>query len=310
MPLFKKLLVPTDFSPCAERALDHAMQFADQGAEVVLLHVLAFPYDWYYRAIPGVESLKREVEETAKSTLRKLASSYERNDVVITQRFDANSHVSRRILLAIEEEAPDLVVMGTKGWGDEHSQLGSVAEQIARQSERPVLVVPQDAAVPVESPRILAPLYASATSAGALEFGERLADALNGRLDILHVLPDAPFGPPFLGDEPIEAGDLLEPEYRLKRLEKFAARHLRPESAFSIHLEEGDFVEEVADFVEDEGVGVVVLARPEGGARPPKAEFVARRVACPVLVVPARTLSPQDAATAASADQPEFEVSL
>lgn len=310
MPLFKKTLVPTDFSPCAERALNRAMQLATPGSEVVLLHVFAFPYDWYYRAIPGVESLKKEVEETAKSTLRKLASTHAKDDVVVTHRFDANSHVSRRILSVIEEEAPDLVVMGTKGWGDEHSQLGSVAEQIARQSEKPVLVVPQNAEAFGKSPRILAPLYASATSAGALQYGERLAEALNGRVDILHVLLDAPFGPPFLGDEPIEAGDLLEPEYRLKRLEKFVGRYLRPETEFSIHLEEGDLIEEVAVFVEDTGIDIVVLARPEGGARPPKAESIARRVACPVLVVPAKTSFPQDAATAAPADQPEFEVSL
>ena len=295
MSPFKKFLVPTDFSPCAERALAYAVQLAATGAEVVLQHVFAFPHDWYYWDVPGVESLRKVVEETARSRLKALVAGRESQGLTFTERLDVNSDVSRTILAAIEEEAPDVVVMGTMGWVEERPQLGSVAEQIARRAEMPVLMVPGGAAGFTDSPRILVPLFASHASATSLRFGERIAVALRGSLDILHVLPDAPFGPSFLGDEPIEAGDLLEPEHRLRRLGKFATKHLLSATAFSVHLDEGDFVDEVAEFVEDERVDLVVLARSDAGNRPHKAELIAHKVACPVLVVPAMLISRQQA---------------
>ncbi len=287
MSNFKKLLVPTDFSPCAEQALDYAMQIATSESEVMLLHIFAFPYDWYYWEGLEVETLRASVEQYAREKLAELASRKQRPGIEISHRLFAKSHVGKALCTVIEEEQPDVVVMGTKGWTDEAPEMGSVAEQIVRRSETPVLMVPKDAAGFKDSPRILVPLYASEASAAALRVGETVAELLGGRLDILHVHPDVPFASAYLGDEPIGAGDLLESEYRLKRLQKFAARYVEPSTKCRVHLEEGEFVDEVADFVEDEGIDLVVVARSDTSNRPHKAELIAHHVACPVLVIPA-----------------------
>ena len=288
MPPIRKILVPTDFSPTAERALEYALRLAPDGAEVVLLHVFAFPFDWYFWDLPGVESLKQGVEEEARSQLQALIADCKTVNVVTTGRFEVKSHVSRTILAVIGEELPDVVVLGTKGWGDERPQMGTVAEQIARYAESPVLIVPESAPGFSESPSVLVPLYASPANAAALQLGETIAETLGGRVDIFHVLPDVQFGSPFLGDEPVEAGDLLEPEQRLKWLRKFADENAESGAVVEVHLGEGDFVEEVVAFAKDEQVDLVVLGRSEAKNRLHKAELVAHNVACPVLVVPAK----------------------
>lgn len=289
MSPIKKLLVPTDFSPCAERAFDYAMQIAGDGSEVVLFHVFAFPYDWYYWDAPGIESLRKSVEEYARERLSSLVDHRKKEGVIVSHRLLVNSHVGKSLMIAIEEEQPDMVVMGTKGWTDMPPQMGSVAEQIVRRTETPVMMVPGSASGLSDSPRILVPLYASEASALALHVGEAIAESLDGHLDILHVRPDEPFASAYLGNEPIEAGDLLESEYRLKRLHRFTANHIGRSTKCRVHMEEGEFIESVAEFVEDEGIDLVVIARSDVSNRPHKAELVAHEVNCPVLVVPVPT---------------------
>ena len=54
----------------------------------------------------------------------------------------AAAHTSYEILATIEEERPDLVVIGTHGRkGVSHALLGSVAEKIVRLSSAPVLTL-------------------------------------------------------------------------------------------------------------------------------------------------------------------------
>src|SRR5262245_11845789 len=57
----KKILVPTDFSPTSEKALQYAIRFAEQfGAQLILLHVIERPIF----AMPARESTEPEFFET------------------------------------------------------------------------------------------------------------------------------------------------------------------------------------------------------------------------------------------------------
>jgi nucleotide-binding universal stress UspA family protein len=145
---WRTVLVPHDYSTCADRALRLAADLArHHGARIVLAHVT--------QLAPGITAdaliadketgeMIRVDQYASKSAVRELdmrAGSL-RQDGVVVEVVTATGDVVDRILeLAVEEKA-DLVVMGTNGrTGLAHVFLGSVAEKVLRQSPIPVLTV-------------------------------------------------------------------------------------------------------------------------------------------------------------------------
>jgi nucleotide-binding universal stress UspA family protein len=144
------ILVPTDFSDDAKRALETAIELARVfDARVVLLHAfsidiplagaayggaLALPQDFYtqYRV-----QATRAVDQLAKETGAKEGVSIQ--GVAIQQ----TPWVS--IVEQAEKLPADLIVMGTRGLtGLMHIALGSTAERVVRQASCAVLTVKAD----------------------------------------------------------------------------------------------------------------------------------------------------------------------
>lgn len=284
--MFRRILVPTDFSPPAKRAADYAVRLAEGlGAELVLVHVFAFPYDWYYWEEPELDALRHTVEASAERKLRALAARLARPGVAVRTHLALHSNVRQAIQEAAEEEQADLIVMGTKGWTGERPELGSVAEQVTRYSPRPVLMVDRDAATRSVHPRVLVPVDLSDTAAAALKLGVALAAALDGRVDVVHVLPDLPFQAEFLGDEPVDADEPLSSEQRAREVEEFLREQGGSDAPAEVYLAEGDMVEETARYAIREQADLVVLGI-SGQDRMHKAERLALAAPCPVLAVP------------------------
>ncbi len=144
---FHRILVPTDFTEAARRALDLGVKLAAPGAAVDLLHCWQLPALTASTYGP-VKSL-RDLDEGIRTTLRGQASA-------AGQRLLA-AHEAAGVELAFHEvEAPpthgiqdwladhtyDLVVTGSHGRrGVRRFLLGSVAEVTVRHSPCSVLVV-------------------------------------------------------------------------------------------------------------------------------------------------------------------------
>ena len=141
---FPTILVPTDFSPTARRALDFARDLARATgpSRIVLVHAHFVPLEIEALAVRGVERVFSEIEEQARRDLGELAAELEKDglEVKIVALEGAPESV---ILKAVADEAADLVVMGTharKGLG--HLFLGSVAERVLRLAPCAVATVP------------------------------------------------------------------------------------------------------------------------------------------------------------------------
>jgi universal stress protein A len=142
MLTLRKILVPTDFSPCAAAALDYAAEIAKQfNAEILLVHVqpsLA-AYVSFPTAVPLPAEWVDSMRKQAQAELVKEAGRVQRVKVT-TELRDGQIHES--VLAAATAFAADLIVMGTHGRrGVSHVLLGSVAERIVRHSTVPVLTV-------------------------------------------------------------------------------------------------------------------------------------------------------------------------
>jgi nucleotide-binding universal stress UspA family protein len=134
------ILVPTDFSPCSEQALDYAIEMADKlGAKVHLLSVIGIPS--YGVPELGVGLTATMMDNMITDTQRAL-DQLRRDRKSVSQAL-VRAGDARDVILQTAEELPaDLIVMGTHGRrGISRALLGSVAEMIVRTSPVPVLTV-------------------------------------------------------------------------------------------------------------------------------------------------------------------------
>lgn len=142
--MYKRLLLPTDGSEAAERALAEGLRLAKAlGAEVAFLYALE-PLG--PRLLLGPESLSyhqallEDLRQEGIKALNRATRMAEEAGVA----FEAHL-VEGRAAEAILKEAErhDLIVMGTHGrTGLDRLLLGSVAQEVVRKSPKPVLVVP------------------------------------------------------------------------------------------------------------------------------------------------------------------------
>src|SRR5688572_252190 len=111
----KKILVPTDFSDYAEKALHYAVGIATEtNAEILLVHVcelLHYPFADRSHEVTEYNDLKTG-ELTQR--LNSLKSSTSDSNVVITPRL-YDGEVIDAIISIVEQEQVDLIVMGTLG---------------------------------------------------------------------------------------------------------------------------------------------------------------------------------------------------
>ncbi|MBO6515091.1 MAG: universal stress protein [Bacteroidia bacterium] len=138
-----KILVPTDFSECANSAVNIALDLAQKAnAEIHFLHVICTPVNWV--------KLPLGKEKLYPDTLAKInKAKFELNGITKRARdmglnasefltFDQNQS---QILNHIEGHSHDFIVMGSNGTSGLREILGSNTQKLVRLSKVPVLVV-------------------------------------------------------------------------------------------------------------------------------------------------------------------------
>lgn len=191
MIALSRILVAVDFSPASEAALNRAVDLATRTrAELHVLHVVPGPHssqDVVFHDVPGDDrTFYRRLWREADSHLEEILDGI-RTDGATVHRKLAGGLPSRATLAYARREEADLIVMGTHGRrGLRRFFLGSVAGEVLRRTEIPVLIVP--AGVPGRRPmrRVIAPTDFSDASTLALPLAAELAGLYGADLDILH----------------------------------------------------------------------------------------------------------------------------
>ena len=149
----KKVLIAIDYDPSATKVAEagYAMAMA-MGASMILLHVIAEPS--YYSAmefspIMGFTGFADphipEIVETAlkKEALRFLGQSKEHLGDGPMETMVAEGAFAETILKVVNEQAADIIVMGThsrRGLGK--LLMGSVTEKVLHHSPVPLFIIP------------------------------------------------------------------------------------------------------------------------------------------------------------------------
>lgn len=146
----KKILVPTDFSEFADKALQKALHIAQKTqAELILLNVnemavAALPIaEYYYYDKEKEQSYLQMVNESLDKTLQKIVSEMGMKDIKISTLVESGLLIDV-IEDVCQREEIDLIVMGTQGaTGTKEMLVGSNTEKVVRNAPCPVLSLPK-----------------------------------------------------------------------------------------------------------------------------------------------------------------------
>ena len=189
------ILVPTDFSACAEHALLYA--FALARATDSVLH-FAHVVDPLLQVVPAREGEKVDVFESvqkhAMDRLRRLQSRAGERGIEAVVHVDRGTVVEKLIQL-IEETGCAMVVIATHGHsGFDRFVFGSTCDKLVRRSPVPMFVVKHpeltEAGTETEAKlhRVLCPIDFSEFSHAALPRAESLTRRFKGTLVLAHVV--------------------------------------------------------------------------------------------------------------------------
>jgi nucleotide-binding universal stress UspA family protein/predicted transcriptional regulator len=147
-PAFERLLVPLDGSTLAERALVSAAEIAQPDSLIVLVRV---EVPAQARPAKGADGSPRPGSDAVGNPSTAYLLSIAETMRSKGHRVDTDARVGRpaaQILEAAQAHEADVIVMGTHGRsGPARWLLGSVADEVVRHADRPVLLVSARASV-------------------------------------------------------------------------------------------------------------------------------------------------------------------
>jgi nucleotide-binding universal stress UspA family protein len=145
-PRLQKILLPTDFSGCANYALPYASQIARAtGATIICVHVVepvvpAVGYTGLAEPMP-VADISGQLEDSAERQLPKLTECEECEGLGVEEVIVHGDAAAEIVRVAAEREV-DLIVISSHGrTGLGRMIFGSTAEAVVRRATCPVLVV-------------------------------------------------------------------------------------------------------------------------------------------------------------------------
>jgi nucleotide-binding universal stress UspA family protein len=278
-----RILAPTDFSDSATGAVEFAKVLARRfGAGITLLH--AAPPHATFEPLPltGMSFVEPFADEEARAASAldayraDLLADFPESDGVLVTGSPAEAIVANS-----RSAGADLIVMGTHGReGLRRAFLGSVAESVIQQSDRPVLTVRpiEDRPRPTGIARILCPVNYSAVASRAYQHALFLASAFDAELTILY----------------LEEEGVVDHSAEMHRLREWVGDVPLTMRA-SLLVDHGEAAAQVNDYARRHGTDLIVM-----GVQHKRRDTVTvigtttatltRHAPCPVLTVPGDVL--------------------
>jgi nucleotide-binding universal stress UspA family protein len=290
------VLIARDFSSVSDRAVRYALDMAartDATLHVFYAEVLheapRSNGDADRSPADGFSAFRADLKENSPRS----ADAVDAVEVKEERRRDVSPGPA--ILNYASEAGVDLIALGTHGRrGPSRILLGSVAEEVVRQADRPVLTVrgEDDGRVP-SAPhavdRILAPVDFSDHAQKALRAAKAWAALYDASLDVLHVVPETLHPTFYVGG--VESIYDMEPDIESEvqeRLDAFVADTGGPAVELRSHVRVGSASSDIVEFADEEEIDLVTLST-HGRTGLDRfllgsvAEKVVRHARCPVI---------------------------
>jgi nucleotide-binding universal stress UspA family protein len=298
------ILVPVDFSPPSQKAVNYGLALAlEFRARLTLAHVVPSVTKFGYSFPNDANQMEKRMFAEARVRMPEMISDEYRTSLEL-ETIVRTGDVREELVTLVNDEDIDLVVMGTHGRGSfEHFLLGSTTEKVIRTIPVPILTVshisPEKEVHLPEHVKIRRIVYATDLSFNGevgLRYAADVARTFKAELTVLHVMDDFELGAnlgPYAPDSSVlRVNDL-------KRLRHF----IEAEHATDLHPKavtlDGTPYRAITSFAKEQNADLIVinlqskgfLERAMLGAT---AERVIRSATVPVLSLPmGRPASPR-----------------
>lgn len=141
--LFRRVLIPTDFSAPAREAVNYAANLCEMfGSMAVVLHVVE---EFVPPAIYGldenpIQAMSRKIEDRARTEMERIAECFTSKGVQVENQI-AGGHAPSEIVEFAERNDIDLIVIASRASKLERFVLGSVADKVVRAAPCSVLAL-------------------------------------------------------------------------------------------------------------------------------------------------------------------------
>jgi nucleotide-binding universal stress UspA family protein len=244
----KRILSLIDLSQASSNVLKWSRLFAEKfGSKIQILHAMWPPVPRAVTEAEG-EQLLGEFEERRVELRRAIRAQAE-------EAFGGRLHCEvevgvghpvKVVLEGISQLRPDLIVLGSHGHdGMARSLMGSVAENVVRESAFPTLVV-KGADLAPDQPslsRLLCPVDLTQSAAEFLDASASLASSFGATLEVFRVLPDA-------------AADAKQ---EIDRLQQWVPDIVRRRCPISETVQQGDTAEQIVMVARQRAVDLIVV---------------------------------------------------
>jgi nucleotide-binding universal stress UspA family protein len=138
------LLVPTDFSAAADKAINYAIEFAKkENAKIVLLHAFYVEYPGAEISVTAIDGIRAAARQKAESALKDSALRIEHAGNIDYELIAQEAFPIDAITQTAKQIAADFVIMGTKGNTTLiNSILGSTTAKVIEEVGCPVIAIP------------------------------------------------------------------------------------------------------------------------------------------------------------------------
>lgn len=303
----RTILCPVDYSDYSKRAAEYATVLAQQtGSSLTFLHS-------YLPEVTFGSQLSADTGEEERRQLTELHAHYPQPDGVDV-RYEVRVGTPMETISQLAPE-PDVIVLGTRGrTGLRRVLLGSVAEEIVRDVECPVIAIKAETPMapwfnaPAANDKggILCAVDANDYDQDVVDLAASLAGSIGRPLDLVHVtiFPDIAERPGCYGSP----SDLIRDHQALK-----AIRTTCEDVELVLHHRSGSPTEQVLELAEERAPRLLILGthgrRGLSRLLGSTASRILRKAECPVLILRQHEKASLDRSAAEGEDSSEGESS-
>ena len=283
MATIKEILFPTDLSPAADQAFDHARYLCDRfEASLTFYHAVQVPdHQHAHWAFAHGSEIWAEAERRAKECLQRRAETLSVTSRVVVERHPS---VRQGLVETMRCLQPDLTVLTTHGRdGLAHLLLGSIAEDVAQHAFGAILCLREpDHGPALPYRRILIPTDLSIASCLAFPMAALFARTFSAEVVVLHVATRST----------LRSLGTPAPETAEVPTEAAVARFCRAEFAptpLSVRVETGTVWDRICRVATEERADLIVMSTRGHDSLADRVlgsntERVVRHAPCPVLI--------------------------
>ncbi|NNC82868.1 MAG: universal stress protein [Flavobacteriales bacterium] len=181
------IILPTDFSPNAERAVDYALSILGNAVDRITLFYVHSDIELEN---DGFDSPDREAFQSAKALIHTEIERIEKGfpDLLPKIRTEVRyGEFGTRLAEMLDSVAVDMIVMGTRGAGGSSALFGSITSKTIQAVHTPVLVIPEETPLlPPKRIMFAADLETSSRPAG-MDLLRSLAEQYDAEMRVVHV---------------------------------------------------------------------------------------------------------------------------